>query len=75
MHRLVKAELLFQRLDEFRVQPLRALVFDGGIRLPTATDSLPPASLPELPLIRAVASVSVPCIFAMTCSMGPPGTN
>ena len=28
-----------------------------------------------LPLMRAVASVSVPCIFAMTCSMGPPGTN
>ena len=31
MHRLVKAELLFQRLDEFRVQPLRPLVFDAGI--------------------------------------------
>ena len=31
MHRLVKAELLLQRLDEFRVQPLRPLVFDAAV--------------------------------------------
>ena len=31
MHRLVKAKLLLQRFDEFRVQPLRPLVFDAGV--------------------------------------------
>ena len=36
---------------------------------------LPPASLPVLPLMRPVESVSLPCILAITCSTGPPGTN
>ncbi len=30
MRRLVEAELLFQFLDEFRVQPLRAAILRGG---------------------------------------------
>ncbi len=64
MRRLVEAELLFDPLDEFGIQPLGAAIARAGAlgRLGKGTSA-------------RTGLAAVPVTWAITCSTGPPGAN
>ena len=58
--RLVEAELLFQALDEFRIEPLRAAIFRADARCRTRRPGPRAPKSPPPPEIREVPPVSAP---------------